>query len=328
MRAERITQSIVKFRKTRMIGSMSRAFKVHAGAFGAAAFALTFASAQPLQAQSGATNASTSSTITGPTAGPAARVVIERARALAESGKGRDAKALLDSLVNVSMNEPGDLADALYWRAVLGERAADAERDWKRMVMDVPLSPRVPTALLRLGELEMVRGHPAGARAYLERLLRDYNSAEERPKALLWVVRSYFDERDVGRACRTLIALRDTDVPDGELRLQANELQVRCRNEAQAGKEEKKGDLKGAVNAETKTDAVRYGVQIAAYETREQANAAVKRMNKRGLAAHVDGDSKPYRVRVGRYGTRKEAEAAMARLKSQGQRGFVTVLSP
>lgn len=360
---------------------------------------LLSAFAPRLDAQTGATNASSSSTITGPTAGAAARVVIDRARALAEAGKGAEAKTLLDSLVNASMNEPGDLADALYWRAVLGERAADAERDWKRMVMDVPLSPRVPTALLRLGELEMVRGHPAGARSYLERLLRDYNSAEERPKALLWVVRSYFDERDVARACRTLIALRETDVPDGELRLQANELQARCRNEAakvgsvatagandaktgeraaanDSGKKQAaapktadkksdgksgeksdtnagvKGDAnkgakteldsavkvdiplvptregKTAAKSESKAGAVRYGVQIAAYDTREQANVVVKRMTKRGLSAHVDGDAKPYRVRIGRYETRKEAEAALARLKKQGQKGFVTVLTP
>ncbi len=347
MRAERITQCIVKFTKTRMIGSISRAFRVHGGALRAlralraAAFVLPLASARLLQAQSGATSASTSSMISGPTAGPTARVVIDRARALVEAGKGAEAKALLDSLVNASMNEPGDLADALYWRAVLGERAADAERDWKRMVMDVPLSPRVPTALLRLGELEMVRGHPAGARAYLERLLRDYNSAEERPKALLWVVRSYFDERDMARACRTLIALRDTDVPDGELRLQANELQVRCRNETKVAEKAATNSANDAKNGEqlatngltgatgnANTVAVRYGVQIAAYESREQAMAAVKRMNARGLAAHVDGDSKPYRVRVGRYTTRTEAEAAMARLRSQGQKGFVTVLSP
>ena len=324
---------------------------------------LALSSVQRSHAQSGATSAPTSSTIVGPTAGPAARVVIDRARALVESGKGSAARTLLDSLVNASTNEPGDLADALYWRAVLGDRAADAERDWKRMVMDVPLSPRVPMALLRLGELEMVRGHPAGARTYLERLLRDYNSADERPKALLWVVRSYFDERDVARACRTLIVLRDGDVPDGELRLQANELKQRCRNEverplasvgatdikngeqlaanranvvigpelkpvAAAGKPEKKGDGKEAVKAESNKDATRYGVQIAAYDTRAQANAVVQKMTKRGLSAHVDGDSKPYRVRIGRYATRKEAEAALARLKRQGQQGFVTVLSP
>ena len=300
---------------------------------------LALSSVQRSHAQSGATSAPTSSTIVGPTAGPAARVVIDRARALVESGKGSAARTLLDSLVNASTNEPGDLADALYWRAVLGDRAADAERDWKRMVMDVPLSPRVPTALLRLGELEMVRGHPAGARAYLERLLRDYNFAEERPKALLWVVRSYFDERDVARACRTLMALREADVPDGELRLQATELRSRCGSEVArpvAGKPERKSDAKGVakvdstagVTVRSNKGAVRYGVQIAAYDTEAQAESAVKRMNKRGLAAHVDGDTKPYRVRVGRYETRNEAESELARLRKQGQTGFVTVLSP
>ena len=89
-----------------------------------------------------------------------------------------------------------------------------------------------------------------------------------------------------------------------------------------------KADSNARAKSETKSGGTRYGVQIAAYETREQANAVVKRMNKRGLSAHVDGDSKPYRVRIGRYETRKEAEAALARLKKQGQKGFVTVLTP
>ncbi len=299
-----------------------------------------------IEAQRADTGAASTSTIVGPTAGPAARAVIDRARALVEAGKSGDARVLLDSLVNASMAEPGDLADGLYWRAVLGERVADAERDWKRLVLDVPLSPRVPTALLRLGELEMVRGHPAGARTFFERLLRDYNSASERPKALLWVVRSYFDERDAPRACRTLIVLRDGDVPDGELRLQARELQVRCRDEAariaaassdslaanaaKSGEKtapKTKRDTSGAVAERPEKEVVRYGVQIAAYETRNQAETAVKRMTRRGLAAHLDDDDRPYRVRIGRYATRAEAEAVLARLKKQGQRGFVTVLT-
>ncbi len=67
-------------------------------------------------------------------------------------------------------------------------------------------------------------------------------------------------------------------------------------------------------------------MQLAAYDTRAQATALVKRLAKRKITARVDGDRKPYRVRVGRYETRAAASAALARLKKAGQSGFVAEL--
>jgi len=309
----------------------------------------------------------------GPVAATAARAAIERARALVENGRTVAARTVLDSLVAVSANESGDLAEALYWRAVLGERAADAERDWKRLILDVPLSPRVPSALLRLGELEMVRGHPAGARSYLDRLLRDYAGAAERPKAMLWVARSYFDERDVVRACRTIGSIGKNDVPEGELRLQATELQSRCATESaalngtksdatvaektvadapaatktSAPKPTKAPSVPSARTAANTTPAVeadvnvapqtppaapsatgRFSVQVAAFDTKTQAEASARALKKNGFAARVDGDEKPFRVRIGRFATRAEAERALTQWKKKGQKGFIAVLTP
>ncbi len=277
----------------------------------------------------------------GLTAGAGARVVIARARALVESGKSVAARALLDSLVVAAAQEPGDLADALYWRAVLGDRVADAERDWKRIIVDVPLSPRVPTALLRLGELEMVRGHPASSRSYLERLLRDYAGARERPKALLWVVRSYFDEREVARACRTLGTLSGSEVPAGELQLQAEELRARCTREGArsttasasavpvaATPTPRSGTATDGPKKSSASGTGRFSVQIAAYEERGPAERASSRMTARGLDAHVDGDAAPFRVRIGHFETRAQAQAALERLRAQGQSGFIVVLKP
>mgnify|MGYP000225486307 CR=1 FL=1 len=297
--------------------------------------AMSMLRVSPMPAQAGTSGATVDSSVrAAPVARAAARLVIDRARSLVEAGQVNGARVLLDSLVNASAFEQGDLADALYWRAVLGERAADAERDWKRLILDVPVSPRVPTALLRLGELEMVRGHPANARSYFERLLRDYNASNERPKALLWVVRSYFDERDIGRACRTMIALREADVPAGELRLQAAELQARCASEAAktatgaAVPTKDRASERGASASTNDEGAGRFSVQIAAYDTRAEAELAAKRMVARGLRARVDGEQRPYRVRIGRYATRAEADAALARLKKSGQTGFVTENTP
>ena len=138
---------------------------------------------------------------------PAIAAAISRARGQAERGEGSAASALLDSLVMTQVSGGNEFAEALYWRAVLADRIADAERSWKRIVIEAPLSTRMPDALLGLGDLETVRGHPADARRYLERLLRDYPDVPQRTKAMLWIARGYFDERDIPHACETVTSL-------------------------------------------------------------------------------------------------------------------------
>jgi TolA-binding protein len=105
--------------------------------------------------------------------------VVARARGLIENGAGADARTLLDSLVGTLAPASNDLAEALYWRATLAERASDAERDWKRLTIEAPLSPRAADALVRLGEFELLRERPATARPYFDRVVRDFaNTAQ------------------------------------------------------------------------------------------------------------------------------------------------------
>ena len=249
-----------------------------------------------------------------------------RARALVDGGDGAAARTLLDSLVGTVPVGTFDFADALYWRAVLAERIGDAERDWKRLVIDVPLSPRVPDALVRLGELEMLRGHPAEARVYFTHLLRDFPSGVYRAKGLLWLTRSYFEERNTAGGCRALDSLRGVEIADGELRLQSDELQRRCTgtmaNSAPVASE------KPAVSATPVAGSGRYSVQLAAYDTRADATAAVQRFTKREIDARIDGEQKPFRVRVGYYATRADAVSALNRLKKLGLNGFVAERTP
>lgn len=273
-----------------------------------------------------------------PTPLPAA---IDRARALVDAGHGVAARTMLDSLVG-ALSVPDDVAEVLYWRAVLSENAAAAESDWKRLLLESPLSPRAPDALLRLGEGALVRGNSVDAREYLERLLRNYSNVAQRPKASLGIARSYFDARDIPRACAIMGALKADDVPEGELLLQATELRGRCAKAAAATAAATATAAaattatiatvttpvtpakKDTVSEPTVTSPRRvYSVQIAAYDTRAQATAVVKRLQKRGISARIDGDRKPFRVRVGRYGSRADAAASLAKLKRKGQSGFI-----
>jgi cell division septation protein DedD len=67
----------------------------------------------------------------------------------------------------------------------------------------------------------------------------------------------------------------------------------------------------------------RYTVQVAAYNTRADADALVKRLAARGIRAHVSGTSKPFRVRLALHATRRDANAELAAMRKRGIEGFV-----
>ncbi len=263
---------------------------------------------------------------------PAVERTTARARSMVDGGDGAAARTLMDSLAGAVPAGTFDFAEALYWRAVLAERIGDAERDWKRLVIDVPLSPRAPDALVRLGELDMLRGHPADARVYFTRLLRDFPSGVYRAKGLLWLTRSYFDERNMTGGCRALDSLRGVEIPDGELRLQSDELQRRCTstnaNSAPGAVEKPVASAKSVPSKKPMTGSGRYSVQLAAYDTRAEATDAVQGFATRDIDARIDGEQKPFRVRVGYYATRAEATNALNRLKKLGLDGFVAERAP
>ena len=273
---------------------------------------------------------------------PAVERTTARARAMVDGGDGATARTLLDSLVEAAPMGTIDRAEALYWRAVLAERIGDAERDWKRLVIDVPLSPRAPDALVRLGELDMLRGHPADARVYFTRVLRDYPRGVYRAKGLLWLTRSYFEERNIAGGCRALDSLRGVEIPEGELRLQSDELQRRCTSamatsamatsamatSALGVAEKPVAAGKPAPSRKSPAGSGRYSVQLAAYDTRAEANDAVQRFQRRDINTRIDGEQKPFRVRVGYYASRVAAIKALGRLKKLGVNGFVVERAP
>lgn len=342
----------------RMIAmSTTRTVKQHA----ALVLGVSCLAASMLSAQSTSQNTSTG----GNAVSPALSREVARARGLIERGDGAEARTVLDSLVSAAPLASLDLAEALYWRAVLAERISEAERDWKRLVIEAPLSPRTPDALLRLGELDMLRGHPADARPYFERVVREFPDSTRIARGTIWLVRSYFDERDLPRGCQTLNTLPPAQVPEGELRLQADELRRRCTSVvtsagatgSAANTAAPPAATNAAANTATNTappatppaappaapaesttnkapakaaakESGRFSVQLAAYATRKEADASVAGLKRRGIDARVDGNSKPFRVRVGRYETRAEATAALAKLKKQGQTGFVAEITP
>jgi cell division septation protein DedD len=65
-------------------------------------------------------------------------------------------------------------------------------------------------------------------------------------------------------------------------------------------------------------------IQLAAYNTRADAEALVRKLAARDVKARISGNTKPFRVRLDYYDTRQQAAARVAELKQRGIIGFVT----
>lgn len=155
--------------------------------------------------------------------------VYRRAQTLVNDGNATAGRALVDSMVNAAAPGSNDHAEAVYWRAVLAGTAADAEMDYRRIVVDYPRSPRVEDALIRLAQLEIARANFDGAIRHLNLLMTDYPLSTSRPRAGYWMARALFDKNDVRGGCvATADALSRTSEDDAELRNQINYLNQRC----------------------------------------------------------------------------------------------------
>jgi cell division protein FtsN len=310
--------------------------------------------------------------------------IFRRARRLVGEGSGAEGRALVDSMLRAATEGSASYGNALYWRGALAETAADAEQDYRRVIVEYPLSAYADEALLSLAELEQARGDRAAAFQHLQRFVREHPASPVRARAGLAAARLAFEQRDVAHGCAMLgeahASVSSTDV---ELRNQIEYYGSRCTAAAQTGaraapapttvtqaastpapaKAEKPA---GARPTEAKPDATEatdttspppspassesttraptavkreptperpasdgarggsWTIQVAAYNTREDAERLVRKLATRDVKARISGTSKPFRVRLDFYPTRQAAAAEVAALKRRGIIGFVT----
>jgi len=276
--------------------------------------------------------------------------VYSRAQALVSEGQGAQGRAIVDSMYRLSAPSSGERAEALYWRGNLAATAADAERDYRAIVVDHTTSPRVEDALLRLAQLELARGDRDASLRHLQRLAAEFPNSRHRARTSYWTARVLFDRSDVPAACTANAdALANVVAADIELKNQIEYQQQRCRGVAVAGTPAGPAgtttapvrvvppprDVRPSIPLDTlvappasASRALSYSVQVAATNTRAGAQTIVNRMTARGYQARIDGTSAPFRVRVGRYTTRAAANRALADMKAKGQDGFVAIIDP
>lgn len=153
----------------------------------------------------------------------------KRAQALVNDGNVTAGRALVDSMIAAAAPGSNEYAEGVYWRAVLAATAADAEMDYRRIVVDFPASPRVEDALIRLAQLEIARGNYDAALRHLNRLAAEHPDSPSRARAGYWSARALFDKNDLQGGCAaTADALTRVSDTDAELKNQISYLNQRC----------------------------------------------------------------------------------------------------
>jgi cell division protein FtsN len=175
--------------------------------------------------------ADTALRVAEPSLRPATDSLFRRARRLVGEGNGVTGRALVDSLLRAADPTTPAYGDALYWHGALAPTAAEAERDYRRVIVEYPLAYYADDALLAIAELEQARGDRAGALMHLQRYVKEHPGGAGRGIAALGAARLAFEQRDAKVGCAMIAAARtSTAATDVELRNQIEYYGRQCAN--------------------------------------------------------------------------------------------------
>ena len=281
--------------------------------------------------------------------------IFRRARRMVGEGNGTLGRALVDSVLKRAEEGTTAYGDALYWHGALAETAADAERDYRRVIVEYPLSHYADDALLAIVELEQARGDRAGALAHLQRFVREHPASPARGVAALAAARLAFEQRDTRAGCSLISDARNSaPAADIELRNQIDYFGSRCagvtadasapattttppvpaRDSALAAPAPKRGV------AEAPTSVAQVPAP-AASPARPAATVSPKAQPKQPSVKTVASEPAPapaitpktesttkargiYTIQLAAYGTRADADALVAKLSARGVKARVS----
>jgi cell division septation protein DedD len=262
--------------------------------------------------------------------------VFVRAQRMVTEGQGDAGRALVQRELDAAPLGSPRYVDALFWRASLASTAAEAERDYRKIIIEYSLSPRASDALLRMGQLEMARGEREQAIEHFRRLVLEHPTHPQRARASYWSAQLHFQANNLPRACATLAeARRSSGERDVELRNQIEYYEPRC-----AGVDTTivvrviptPAPTPGPASAESTSrpspipaarPAAAWTVQVGAFRTRQSADQLRTRLAARGYSVRTVRVGALWHVRVGRYETRQAADGARERMRARDVRGLV-----
>lgn len=157
-------------------------------------------------------------------------LLYKKAQDMVANGDATAGRALADSLLHATSPDSVGYANGLYWNAVIANSAADAELDYRRIIVDYPTSPRVQDALLKISQLELTRGEYDEALQHLRRIPAEYPNSPSRARASYWIARTLFEKNDPPNACAASNdAMAHVNASDIELKNQIEYQQQQCR---------------------------------------------------------------------------------------------------
>ena len=252
--------------------------------------------------------------------------LLRRAQQLVASGETAAARALADTLMQATAVGSDARAEALFLRATIASNVTQAQTDYRTIIVEHRLSPRVPDAMLRIGQAEYAGGDRAAARRQFERLVLEHAGSTAAGEAWYWLGRVRADDGDVAGGCAALDTARILLPPnDVERRNRVTFAAQRCRSLAAAPVTTPPATASPPGQPATATPAAPWSAQVAAYRTRREAENLVASLKTRGHEARVDSlaASPSFRVRIGAFANRAGADSLVKRLNSQRIAAFV-----
>jgi cell division septation protein DedD len=267
-----------------------------------------------------------------------------RARRLVLDGNGAAGRTLVDSALAATAGT-AEYATALYWHGALSSTAADAERDYRRVIVEYPFSQHAGDALLALAQLEMARGDRDPAIDHLQRFLLQRPNDPDRVRAGIWLGRMLLEQNQLPKGCavllRTRASLGDTAI---EVRNQVDYYAARCagvdttppapRPAASSSKPASRADsaaqrgLPARDSARTdasprppvRRDSVRSDSTTRATKPRDTLAKATTRVARPASAPNAAGAAEAGRftIQVAAYDTRRSAEQLVDKLSARG----------
>lgn len=133
---------------------------------------------------------------------------------LVSAGDRAGARRLADSVLALTADGTPPYAEALFARAFAASSAVEAERDYLRVSVEYPLSPRAEDATMMVAQLKLARSDRIGARRNFERLVREHPRSPQMAKAAFWAGRLAIEDGDPARGCPSLGRARAAVAPD------------------------------------------------------------------------------------------------------------------